>query len=395
MNLFKSSWRIGSLAGIGVYMHWTFLLLVAWVLFSQLLAGQGISAAMLALVLLLALFGCVVLHELGHALTARRFGVKTQDITLLPIGGVAQLERIPEDPRQELAIAVAGPLVNVAIAGCLAIVLGLFGGILPLSRLTLAGGSLLSALLWINLTLAVFNMMPAFPMDGGRVLRALLAFRKPYGQATQIASKVGQALAISFGIIGLFGGNLILVLIALFILVAGQQEASLAQMKDMTRGLPVVEAMSFDFHMLHPYDSIEDAAQLLMHGYRGDFPIVTDGKVVGMLLHRDVLKAVVNHDVDLFVEDLMHKDFPTIAENEPLTNAIEMMSREGCHSVAVMRSDRVVGMLDLLHLGEWVTMHAALLQSSNSSSASREQQRSQPTPVVSSNQNSPDQLVPR
>ncbi len=219
----RSSLHLGNAFGIPVYLHWTFFLLLGFVALSQLVASGSPLAALGGVVFVSAIFGCIVLHELGHALMARRFGIRTRDVTLLPIGGIARLERMPEDPRQELWVALAGPAVNVVIAGLLGIWLFLTG-IVPGGALSLTGGSFLASLMTVNLALAAFNMLPAFPMDGGRVLRALLAQRTGYVEATVLAAKVGRGMAVVFGIVGLFW-NPMLVLVALFVWFGAGQEA--------------------------------------------------------------------------------------------------------------------------------------------------------------------------
>jgi Zn-dependent protease len=221
-------WRIGELSGIGVYVHWTFWLLPAWILFSTLSAG--VSVAVSALVFVFAIFGCVVLHELGHALAARHYGIGTRDITLYPMGGVASLERMPQRPSQELFIALAGPAVNVAIAAALFAGAFLSGVGYQLFYPGLVGGSFLANLMVVNVALVVFNLLPAFPMDGGRVLRAFLAMRMPYLQATTIAARVGQAVAIGFGALGLVTGGT-LVLVAIFVFLAAQAELNMVRMQ--------------------------------------------------------------------------------------------------------------------------------------------------------------------
>lgn len=223
-------WKLGDVAGIGVYIHWSFWLLPAWILLS---AGGGLGGALASVLFVFAIFGCVVLHELGHALMARHFSVGTRDITLYPIGGVASLERIPRQPSHELAIALAGPAVNVVIAAALFVLLLVVGIGTQGLFFDFAGGSFLVNLLVVNVALVVFNMLPAFPMDGGRVLRAFLAMRLPYLRATEIAVRVGQAVAIVLGLVGLLTGGTLL-FVALFVFLAAQAELAMARRNELT-----------------------------------------------------------------------------------------------------------------------------------------------------------------
>jgi len=214
----RNSLRLGTLFDIPVYLHWTFFLLLAFVAFSRaFVAGAG--AALGGVLFVSAIFGCVVLHEFGHALAARRYGIRTRDVTLLPIGGVARLERMPDDPRHELVVALAGPAVNVAIAGLLGAWLFVTGG-----------GTFTAQLLSVNLALVVFNMLPAFPMDGGRVLRALMARRMSYVHATDLAATIGRGMAVVFGIAGVFL-NPMLILIAIFVWTGAGQEARMVRQR--------------------------------------------------------------------------------------------------------------------------------------------------------------------
>ena len=245
------SWRIGRIAGIDVYVHPTFLLLLAWVAWSYYSEHGDVGEAVYGVTFIIALFGIVVLHELGHALTARHYGIRTRDITLLPIGGVARLERIPEVPSQELAVAVAGPAVNVVLACVIYAGLWMAGGLGTPNDALKGGGGFWQQLFWVNVSLVVFNMVPAFPMDGGRVFRALLAMRLDYVQATQIAAGLGQAIAIVFGLLGL-QYNPFLIFIALFVWLAGNQEAGLVQIRSALGNIPVMRAMVTDFRTCIP-----------------------------------------------------------------------------------------------------------------------------------------------
>lgn len=228
----RGSWKLGEVAGIGVFVHWSFLILpilIAW----PALASGAVAAAVSSVMFVLAVFGCVALHELGHALAARRYGIDTQDITLLPIGGLARLERMPRKPIQELVIALAGPAVNVAIAAAIFAGLHLAGGLRAMLFSTnIVASPFLVQLMLANVALVVFNLLPAFPMDGGRVLRSLLAMRLPYLRATEIAAGIGQALAVVLGIIG-FTTNGMLMLVALFVFLAARSEVQAVRARTM------------------------------------------------------------------------------------------------------------------------------------------------------------------
>src|SRR5258705_1057892 len=221
------SLKLGKIAGIRLYLHWTFLLLLAFVFYVDLGEGIGLSGAAQRVIFVVTLFGCIVLHELGHALAARRYGISTRDITLLPIGGVARMERMPREPRQELWVAIAGPLVNVAIAAVL-LLAWVALQFVP-ARFLASQAAFLVPLLWANLFLLVFNLLPAFPMDGGRVLRALLAQRLDYVRATRIAARVGQVMAILFVIVGLKIQHPMLMLIGVFIFFGARNEAHIVE----------------------------------------------------------------------------------------------------------------------------------------------------------------------
>jgi len=220
----KSTFQFGSVKGIGLHVHWTFLVMLVGLFIFYVYQGLTVIGALMGIGLIMTVFGCVVLHELGHAFAARAFGIPTLDITMYPIGGVARLQRMPREPKQEFLIAIAGPAVNLAIAGILFLITSFTGSPRTMAEAMSPGGDILTMLMWVNLALVVFNMLPAFPMDGGRVLRAALATQMDYRNATHVASLIGQGMAFLFGIYGLFTGMWTLPLVAVFVFMAARQE---------------------------------------------------------------------------------------------------------------------------------------------------------------------------
>jgi len=358
-KVMKWSWRLGRFAGIDVYMHLTFVMLLAWLAISYYVPRHSVSDALNGLAFILALFGVVLLHEFGHALTARRFGIRTRDITLLPIGGVARLERMPDDPKQELLVALAGPAVNVFLAVILFFLITPGTGITAITAFQPVGGNFLGKLLWVNVVLAAFNLIPAFPMDGGRVLRALLAMRMDYVQATQVAAGIGQALAFLFGFVGLFY-NPFLVFIALFVWMGAASEASMVQMKSALGGIPVSKAMITDFRSLAPQDSLAQAIDHVLAGFQHDFPVVDQGRLVGVLTRNDFLKSLAQKGPEARVADAMNLVFETADPSEMLELALGRLQSCHCRAVPVLRNGDVVGMLTMDNVGEFLMIQSAL-----------------------------------
>lgn len=359
----KWSWRIGRIAGIDINVHATFLLLLAWyALVAWRESGSGAGAG-LAVLFILAVFASVVAHEYGHALTARRYGVQTRGITLLPIGGVAQLERMPDSPRQELAIAIAGPLVTVAIVVLLRLGLAVTGhGATPTTTLVAVSAADFAAqLMWVNVTLAVFNLLPAFPMDGGRVLRAWLAMRSgDYVRATDRAAQVGKAFALLFGILGLFViGNPFLVLIALFVWMGAASEASAVQTRTAFHGIPVSRVMITDLRTLHPTDTLGRAADYVLAGFQQDFPVVDRGEVVGVLTRRRLLEALAEKGREGWVSAAMERSFETAAPGEDVERALARLQECRCHTLPVVDGGVLVGVLTAENIGEYLMVEAA------------------------------------
>jgi Zn-dependent protease/CBS domain-containing protein len=355
----KWSMRIGRFAGIDVYVHVTFFLLITWIGVAHWQTEESVAAAVTGVAFILALFGCVVLHEFGHALTARRFGITTRDITLLPIGGVARLERMPDDPRQELWVALAGPAVNVVIAATLFLVLRSSGTLTPIDAVGMTRGGFLERLMFVNVSLVAFNMLPAFPMDGGRVLRAVLAIRMDYTRATKLAANVGQSMALLFGLLGFFV-NPVLMFIALFVWVGAGQEAALTQMKSAIGGVSLERVMITDFRTLSPNDSLARAVELLLAGAQQDFPVVDGRAVVGMLTRADLLTALACQDPQSSIAGVMRRDFQVADVSETIDVAVERLKGQDAQTIPVLRRGALIGLLTIENVGEFVGVQTAM-----------------------------------
>ncbi|MBK9139179.1 MAG: site-2 protease family protein [Verrucomicrobia bacterium] len=355
----KWSLRVGRFAGIDVYVHVTFLMILGFLGLANWFATRNLASVVDGLLFFLALFLCVVLHEYGHALTARRYGIKTKDITLLPIGGVARLESLPKEPIKELWIAVAGPAVNVVIAGLLAVWLTVGQHWHSVGQLSPTQGHFAERLLAANLILIIFNLLPAFPMDGGRVLRAFLALRMDYARATNIAAVLGQGIALIFGFIGLFI-NPLLILIALFVWIGAGQEASMAQMRSSLAGVSVERAMMTDFRSLGPNDSLARAVDLVLSGSQADFPVVDDGRLVGVLTRADLVAALAKGSPATAVSQVMKRDLPVLSPDDSLEDSIARGKALEVPVIPVVANGRLVGLLTMENVSEYVLIQNAL-----------------------------------
>ena len=355
----KWSWKLGRFAAIDVYIHATFLLLIGFFGVSYWAGGRSIAAIIEGIGFILLLFGCVILHEYGHALTARRYGIPTRDITLYPIGGVARLERMPDDPRQELWVALAGPAVNVVIAAALGAWLFLTNSFVPLSELGMTTGSFIERLMMVNVSLVVFNLIPAFPMDGGRVLRALLATRMDYVRATQIAASLGQGIAFILGFVGLFTAPT-LVFIAFFVWIAAGQEAGMVQMKAALNGIPVSRAMLTDFRTLHPLEPVSRAMNWVVSGTQQDFPVVDRGQLVGILTREDLFAALKKGSPHLAAGHVMRRDFQWIDAQEMLETAFARMSGASVQTAPVTWRGQLVGLLTMENVRKFLMLRSVL-----------------------------------
>lgn len=333
-------------------MHATFFLLLIWIGWAAY-AQAGIQAAVENVLFVLALFACVIAHEFGHALTARRFGIRTPDITLLPIGGMARLERMPEKPAQEIQVALAGPAVNIVIA--LTIIAASPTTIGQLQDLQNAEAGFLLRLATLNLFLALFNLLPAFPMDGGRVLRAVLSISFSRVKATRIAAGAGQFLAFAMGFWGLSSGNIILLLIAVFIFMAAAAETSDVALHSMAGNLQARHAMITSFERLHPSDSLEMAANTLIRTTQHEFPVVgPDGALAGILTRSALFRAMSDAENKAgTVGQIMTASVPTATVTTPLPKVLDLLADGAAPGVVVLNAGGgVIGYITRDNIGE-------------------------------------------
>ncbi|MFK8252831.1 site-2 protease family protein [Ancylobacter terrae] len=353
------SLTVAHVQGTAVRIHVTFLLFLIWIWVAYYQRG-GAGAAWEGVAFVALLFLCVLLHEFGHVFAARRYGVKTSDVTLWPFGGIASLDRIPEKPSEELVVAIAGPAVNVVIALALMLVLGGTTGVEHLQDIENPQVSLLAKLAGANIFLVVFNLIPAFPMDGGRVLRALLAMQMGHARATQAAASIGQALAIGLGFLGILG-NPMLIIIAVFVFMAASGEANHVQMRQVARGLLVQDAMITHFESLSPQASVGEAAEVLIRTTQKEFPVVDGAAHLRGVLTRDaMIRALQQSGPDASVLEAMAPDVPTVAARSPLDAALKLMSETSAPAVGVLDGERrLVGLLTAENIGEMMMLRAA------------------------------------
>ncbi|MBE0429037.1 MAG: site-2 protease family protein [Thermoleophilia bacterium] len=358
----KWSFKIGSAFGIELRMHITFFLIVLFAAYIWgVLFERGYQGAVYGAALISVLFACVVIHELAHSLMAIHYGGQVSSITLLPIGGVSLLKNMPEDPMKELVVSVVGPMTNVVIGFLLIPLLylipdpvgGPWGAYADVDLFTgISVQAFISYLLFINFVLAFFNMVPAFPLDGGRVLRSILALKMSYVKATRAAVTIGQIFAFILGITGLLLGAWLWIIIAVFIYLGASQEGAGTEMKSILARLKVGQAMAGDVRVLSPEDRLSDVVGVALRTYQEDFPVVSDGRIEGMLTRSGLIKGL--HDVgpEASVSEVMTREFPVVRADAPFSEVYVRMNEFGIKAVPVVEDGRLLGMVTMEHLSE-------------------------------------------
>lgn len=364
----NSSIRLFDIRGITLRMHLTFPLILVWAALQfGLFGGLGTSGAIFGILVTLLLFVIVVLHELGHSIVAQHYGISVKDIVLLPIGGMAQMKSIPEDPVQEFFIAIAGPLVNFILAGLMILVnlaFGLGGSLAnPLALLygfgSISLASIFDYLFIANLFLGIFNLLPAFPMDGGRILRALLATRLNYVKATDIAALVGKMMAILLGAWGVFGGGIFLILIAFFVFIEADQEGKMVKVRHMMRGLTVAQAYSAQARTLDSQATVGEAMELALNSLQSDFPVVDSGQVVGLLTRSKLVEALNQNGPAMPVRDVMLKDVEPVTPEEELYDVQQQMMESQLNALPVASAGGYLGLITRRGIHELIQLAAA------------------------------------
>lgn len=360
LSYMKFSLYLGKYKGIKVFIHWTFSLLLLWIIIANMRSGAYIGDTGWSLLFILAIFFCVILHEFGHALTAQKYGIQTRDIILLPIGGLARLEKLPEDPKQELNVALAGPLVNVVIFFFLGLVVYATGfDPEAMEEPHLDGSTILLYLASANLFLALFNLLPAFPMDGGRILRALLSIRMPRVEATQIAGSIGQVLAIGFIFLGLFY-NPILVLIGIFIFLGAQAEVNYTRQSSFLKGYIVGDALMKKFPIIAFDAPLKKAVEKLLDSQATHFVVVKDDEPCGTLSREEIIRGLGEENDAIVIEKVASPDPLKLEIHMPLEDAFKKMAGENKKVALVYEDNLFMGILDQENIAEFIMVKNAL-----------------------------------
>ncbi|TVQ89671.1 MAG: site-2 protease family protein [Bacteroidetes bacterium] len=357
----RYSLNLGNPFGIRVSVHWTFSLLIAWIVFVSLNRGLGIEQILMHIVFVLALFVCVVLHEFGHSLVAIRFGGKVESITLLPIGGMANLSKMPEKPREEFLVSAAGPAVNVVIAAILWLYLAFIHPVkvsdMEFETITISNFPLM--LLAANLFIVAFNLIPAFPMDGGRLFRSALSMKMSRLKATTIAKDIGQIFAIIFIIAGLFI-NPFLIIIGFFILLGAKGEHQMIKYQDILDNYTVKDVLTEDYSNLDAEDTLGEAAQKLVQISDRGFIIKSEGEYAGILTKNDLIKGLSSHGKEGKVKEVMSRDIKSVNSDMPLFEAYVELRKSGYDLVPVIENEKFKGILDLENVNEFLLIQKAI-----------------------------------
>lgn len=356
----KGLFKLGTIAGIGIFMHWTFVFLIVFIVFVNYNNGQNPAQIAWSILFILSVFITVLLHELGHALVARKYNIKTKRITLLPIGGIAYLEQLPEKPSEELFVAFAGPLVNFVLA-----LITYFFISIPRDSEELAAqlsnginaNNFFLNFYVVNFTLAIFNLIPAFPMDGGRILRALLAFRLDRSTATLIAVRIGQFIAVGFIFIGILS-NPLLILIGIFVVFSAQIEAESMNIKNVLKGYTARDAVLKKYKTIEADEKLKKAVAIILNSEHKKFLVKQNDIVVGSLYKNQIIKALSEKSDEEYIYNVMDSVLSSIDINTPLEKIIDSVYEKKSAVLLVKENEQLVGIIDADILSEFVLINS-------------------------------------
>jgi len=348
------TFKIGKILNIPIRIHilFVFLLIFIWYVNTS---RRGFGHGILSTVLILLVFIFVVLHELAHSYQAMKYGIKVREIVLLPIGGVAHIEKFPEKPFQEIKVAIAGPLLNFISSGIIFIIFLISGRVEYLMGYSITSTNIIKSLFWINLTLGIFNLIPAFPMDGGRILRGIFALKMPYVKATRLAASIGQSFALLFGFIGLFF-NWWLILIAIFIFMGAGSEEHIVQIRTGLEGIIVRQIMSEHLFHFSPEDTLRKGLQYVYQGCRDDFPVLEDSKLVGVITRENLMAAIHQYGLDKKVKEVMDTEFQTASPDEKVSDVYLKLSQTKTKAIPVVENEEVIGMIGMDNIGRYISI---------------------------------------
>ena len=359
----KWSIYVGRVSGIKIFIHWTFFILIFWIILSGATKGSSVTEILWSLGFICAIFFCIVLHELGHALTAKRFNFKTRDITLLPIGGLARMETLPDKPMQEFLVALMGPAVNGVISLVLLVILLITNSfphsIAELNVVKMTTPFFLFELFAANIFLALFNLIPAFPMDGGRILRAILSSKLPRARATRIAATVGQFIAIIFVLVGIFY-NPVLALIGVFVFLGARAEANMEETKAILDHIHVKDLIMHTYTVLHPDEPLSRAVDLLLNGQEKSFLVQTDGEIKGVLSKKDIINGLSRFGKNIPIQKVMQTKVVSLHESDSIANVIAKYSDGETTLMPVVEGKKITGVVNIENINEFIQVQNAL-----------------------------------
>lgn len=350
---------LGKPFGIKISVHWTFLLLILWVVVVNARQDVGITQILTSIFFILTLFVCVTLHELGHALAARRYGIETKSITLLPIGGMANIQEMPKKPKQEIIVTLSGLVVNVIIAFLLLATIYLIPGYnFDASFETITSQNFLILLMYINLFIVAFNLIPAFPMDGGRILRAILSLRYDRIKATKYSMMSGQVFGVVFAIIGVFI-NPFLFIVGMFVVIGARLEYSQLKFRSFLYDYVAKDILIKDYSVVDPGDALKEAVDLLLKSQKTGFLVKENDEVKGLLFKDDIIKGLSKYHEDVNVRQVMTTDFEPVEASTSLRDIFQIMQQKKMQMLPVFENKRLIGVIDMESIHEFIMIKSA------------------------------------